>query len=544
LLINACDCRIVVSDRVLCHDLPEVELVLLDADMALRMDTSGIPFPSNPTEQPAYIIFTSGSTGVPKGVVGTHRATMNRLKWMYRAYPFSTWEVCCQKTALSFVDSIWEIFGPLLRGVPNVLLPEELVVDPELLVAALARERVTRIVLVPTLLHVLLEHAPDLGARVPHLKLWTVSGEYLSVDLAKRFRQAFPEARLLNLYGSSEVAGDATYYEVGELAGLNAIPIGKPMANTQVYVLDELMEPLPIGVPGMLYIGGDCLSPGYRCRPDLTRERFVSNPHAVELGPVFATGDRARWLPDGNLEYLGRLDTQTKIRGIRIELGEIEANLMAHPLVRQAAVLVTGATPESGRLTAYVVSRDGSALSSQELREFLRSRLPAYMIPSFFLEMAEMPLLPSGKVDRRALPLGTNGAEAATCGQIKPRDEIESRLMSVWRELLDVKEFGVRDNFFELGGNSLLAMRVLARVRREFEVEVAIRSLFDGPTIEELRREIERAKASGLAPQIPAILPRPRRGAISDTLGAELEKLSPEQIEALLQQIQRSGTTS
>ena len=217
---------------------------------------------------------------------------------------------------------------------------------------------------------------------------------------------------------------------------------------------------------------------------------------------------------------------------------------MAHSLVRQAAVLVTGATPESGRLTAYVVSRDGSALSSQELRDFLRSRLPAYMIPSFFLEMAEMPLLPSGKVDRRALPLGTNGAGAATRGQIKPRDEIERRLMSIWRELLDVKEFGAGDNFFELGGNSLLAMRVLARVRREFEVEVSIRSLFDGPTIEELRREIERAKASGLAPQIPAILPRPRRGAISDALGAELEKLSPQQIEALLQQIQRSGTTS
>jgi amino acid adenylation domain-containing protein len=544
LLITACDCQIVLTHGALRHDLPEVEFVLLDADMALWTERSGIPPSSSPTGQSAYIIFTSGSTGVPNGVVGTHRATMNRLEWMYRTYPFSTREVCCQKTALSFVDSVWEIFGPLLRGVPNVVLPEEVVIDPELLLRSLARERVTRIVLVPTLLHVLLEHAPDLGARVPQLKLWTVSGEYLPVDLAEKFCAAFPEARLLNLYGSSEVAGDVTHYQVGELAGLNAIPIGKPISNTQVYVFDEFMQPLPIGVPGMLYVGGDCLSPGYRQRPDLTRERFISNPLAVELGTVFATGDRARWLPDGNLEYLGRLDTQTKIRGFRIELGEIEANLMAHPLVRQAVVLVTGAMPEARQLTAYVMRQDGSALSSQELREFLRTRLPAYMVPAFFVEIAEMPLLPSGKVDRRALPPPLSEARAAAREQIEPRDDTERRLMSIWRELLEVKEFGVRDNFFELGGNSLLAMQVLARVRKVFEVEVSIRSFFDGPSIEELGHEIQKAKASGAVPRVAAIVPRARTGADRDTLSAELAKLSPEQIEILLRQIRPSEPTT
>jgi amino acid adenylation domain-containing protein len=544
LLITASDCRIIVTNRALKPELPEVEVVLLDADVPLWTDTPAMPPESCPIAAPAYIIFTSGSTGIPKGVVGTHRATMNRLEWMYRAYPFSSDDVCCQKTALSFVDSVWEIFGPLLRGVPNVILPEEVVIDPELLMGSLARERVTRIVLVPTLLHVLLEHAPDLGTRVPQLTLWTVSGEELSIDLAGRFRAAFLGARLLNLYGSSEVAGDATHYEVGEVVGLNTVPIGKPISNTQVYVLDEFMEPLPIGGPGMLYVAGDCVSRGYWRRLDLSRERFIANPIAEELGPAFATGDRARWLPDGNLEYLGRADTQTKIRGFRIELGEIEANLTAHPLVRQAVVLVSGTSPEARQLTAYVVGQDGAALSPQELREFLRVRLPSYMVPTFFVEITELPLLPSGKLDRRALPSPPSEARAPTRAQVEPRDDTERRLMSIWCELLEAREFGVTENFFELGGNSLLAMQVLARVRKVFEVEVSIRSFFDGPSIEELGHEIQKAKASGAVPRVAAIVPRARTGADRDTLSAELAKLSPEQIEILLRQIRPSEPTT
>jgi amino acid adenylation domain-containing protein len=512
LLITAAGSRIIVTHRALKPDLPKVDFVLLDADMPLWKDTPAIPPASSPATGPACIIFTSGSTGIPKGVVGTHRATLNRLEWMYRTYPFSSSEVCCQKTALSFVDSVWEIFGPLLHGIPNVILPEEVVIDPELLIGSLARERVTRIVLVPTLLRVLLEHAPDLGTRIPQLRLWTVSGEELSIDLTGRFLAAFPEARLLNLYGSSEVAGDVTHYEVGEVAGLNTIPIGKPISNTRVYVLDESMEPLPIGVPGMLYVGGDCLSPGYWRRRDLTRERFIANPFAEELGPVLATGDRARWLADGNLEYLGRVDSQTKLRGFRIELGEIEANLIEHPLVRQAVVLVNGSSPQARQLTAYVVGQDGAALSSQELREFLRTRLPGYMVPAFFVEIPEMPLLPSGKVDRRALPSPPTEARVVADEQIEPRDDTERQLMSIWRELLDGKEFGVRDNFFGVGGNSLLAMQVLARIRKAFEVEVSIRSFFDGPSIEELRHEIEKVKASGVKPRVSALVPRARAG--------------------------------
>jgi amino acid adenylation domain-containing protein len=539
LLITSCDCRIVLTHRALRHDLPETDVIVLDSDSTLWSDQSLLPPPFRLTGQPAYIIFTSGSTGLPKGVAGTQRATMNRLEWMYRAYPFSPQEVCCQKTALSFVDSIWEIFGPLLRGIPNIILPEEVVVDPELLLEQLARHRVTRIVLVPTLLRMLLDHMPELGARVPELKLWTVSGEYFPIDLAERFRAAFPEARLLNLYGSSEVAGDATCYEVGELARLSTIPIGKPISNTQIYILDEFLEPLPVGVPGTLYVGGDCVAQGYWGQPDLTRERFIPNPLDDMLGAVFATGDRARWLADGNIEYLGRLDTQIKIRGFRIEIGEIEANLLAHPLVRQAVVTLAGRSPEAAQLTAYVVCQHGTALSPEELRGFLRARLPLYMVPAFFVQLDEMPLLPSGKVDQRALPEPVVGNAIARPAHIEPRNHVERQLASIWRELLDIKQFGVTDNFFDLGGNSLLAMRVLARVRRAFQVEVSIRSLFDGPTIEALGRAVEEAKASGAAPRLPPIVPRPRSPAGIDVLSAELRKLSPDQIELLLQQVRQ-----
>jgi amino acid adenylation domain-containing protein len=526
--------------RDLVKTLPEsAETILLDPDSAVWTGRQDAPPSPGSSSELAYIIYTSGSTGDPKGVMGTHRATINRFEWMYRAYPFASGEVCCQKTALGFVDSIWEMFGPLLRGVPNLIVPDDHVVDPERLLELLAREGVTRIVLVPTLLRVLLEHAPDLGARVPRLTLWTTSGEYLPDDLARRFRTACPGAVLLNLYGSSEVAADVTWHEVRALRGNEPVPIGKPISNTQAYILDQHGEPVPIGVAGQIHVGGDCLSAGYWRRPDLTAERFLPNPFDKGSPVLFATGDQGRFLADGSIEYLGRRDGQVKIRGYRIELGEVEAHLAAHPGVRQAVLAApTGPDADSRQLVAYVVGQDGIMPAAEELRAFLRGRLPQYMVPAVFVDMRALPLLPSGKIDRRALPAPPAAGVASAPRHVAPRNETETGLATIWCELLHIPDVGVTQNFFDLGGHSLLAMQVLARIRKQFEVDVSIRSLFDAPTIEGLAREVEKARASGAAPRLRAI--RPRQEPRMDVLAAELGKLSPEQIELLLQQVRRN----
>jgi amino acid adenylation domain-containing protein len=539
-LVADCGCRHILTKRELVGTLPEtVTTVLLDPDSAVWAGRQDAPPAPAAGSELAYVIYTSGSTGDPKGVMGTHRATINRFEWMYRTYPFASGEVCCQKTALGFVDSIWEMFGPLLRGVPNLIIPDDHVVDPERLLALLAQERVTRIVLVPTLLRVLLDHAPDLGAQVPQLKLWTTSGEYLPDDLARRFRAACPGAVLLNLYGSSEVAADVTWHEVRELRGDEPVPIGKPIANAQVYILDQHLQPVPVGVAGQIHVGGDCLSAGYWRRPDLTAERFLPNPFGKGSPVLFATGDQGRFLADGSIEYLGRRDGQVKIRGYRIELGEVEAHLAAHPGVRQVALAaLAGPDPNSKQLVAYVVGQNGAMPAAEDLRAFLRGRLPQYMVPAVFVDMRELPLLPSGKIDRRALPVPPAAEASAAPWHVAPRNETEAGLAAIWCDLLHLPEAGVTHNFFDLGGHSLLAMQVLARIRRQFEVDVSIRSLFDAPTIEGLAREIEKAKASGAAPRLRAI--RPRQEPRMDTLAAELSKLSPEQIELLLQQVRKS----
>ena len=493
------------------------------------------------SEQIAYVIYTSGSTGAPKGVEGTHRASMNRFAWMWRAYPFASGEVCCLKTNLTFVDSIWEIFGPLLAGIPSVIIPQEAVLDPELLLQVLARERVTRIVLVPSQLRALLEHTPNLEQRVPALKLWSCSGEVLPGDLADRFRAAFPAARMLNIYGASEVAADATCHEVTE-RHITSVPIGRPISNTQIYLVDEGSHPVPIGIRGEIYVGGEGLARGYLNQPKLTSERFVRNWIAPEQSArLYRTGDLGRWRGDGAIEYLGRVDSQIKLRGIRIELGEIESVLASHPVVREAVVAVSGEA-EQQKLGAYLVVKDGITLpGAGELRRYMRTKLPEHMVPASYWQIEEVPRLPSGKVNRAALEKCGGTALVDTHDWIGPRTENEKQLAAIWQELLKVERVGVEQNFFELGGHSLLVLQMMARIRRTMEVELPVRSVFESPTIAGLAQEVERARALGLKVDSPLLRRRQTTAADPnrDELLAKLENLSPDELQSVLQRVLR-----
>jgi len=355
-----------------------------------RLPTSGT------AEDLAYIIYTSGSTGVPKGVAGSHRAAINRFEWMWKTYPFSADETCCQKTALGFVDSVWEIFGPLLSGNRAVIVPDELLLDLDEFVALLARYEIERIVLVPSLLRTMLHVVSDIATRLPKLKLWSTSGELLPSDLVRRFHEAMPAATLLNIYGSSEVTADVTCCRVDRSEDSTPVPIGRPIHNTQIFVLDKYKNLVPPLVQGEIHVGGDCLAQGYWKQPELTAQRLIPNLYRPDKSRfLFATGDSGRILADGTIEYLGRSDRQIKLRGFRIEPGEIEANLTAHPLVRDAAIGVHDEMSETQHLIAYIVRSGGSGSLTDELRSFLRSRVPEYMVPAVFVELDRLPLLPS-----------------------------------------------------------------------------------------------------------------------------------------------------
>jgi amino acid adenylation domain-containing protein len=478
----------------------------------------------------AYVIYTSGSTGLPKGVLASHRGIVNRFAWMWTRWPFTPTDVCCQKTALSFVDSIWEIFGPLLQGVPGVIIPDEVLQDPVALVEMLAAHRVTRIVLVPSLLRLLLDSVPEIGARIPALKFWATSGEALPPELARRTMMALQGAMLVNLYGSSEVAADSTVYVVTERSSFDRVPVGRPIANTQVYVLDAEMNLVPIGVPGEIFLGGDGVSRGYLNNPELTAKKFV--PDRFRLDPearLYATGDRGRFLADGNLEYLGRIDDQVKVRGIRIELGEIEGVLSRHPSVQAAAAVVIG---DGGgeRLVAYIEPRDGAA-SSSELRRFMREALPDYMVPSSIVLLSALPMTPSGKVNRRALPKPDPEAERER-EYVAPRNPTEQALADIMAEVLELDRVGVHDDFFELGGHSLLGIRIVARVRKAFRVELPLRRLFEEPTVAGLAPEI------ASAPAAKPVTPSPRGVTPRDQLLAQLAGLSDAEVEALVRSLQ------
>ena len=455
-------------------------------------------------QQLAYVIYTSGTTGQPKGVAVEHRQLLNRFYWMWEEYPFAPDEVGCQKTAANFVDSIWELFGPLLKGIPTVIIRDEVFRDANRLVKELARHRVTRLWVVPSLLRALLDLCPDLQERLPHLRFWVSSGEILTPELFQHFRARMPSAVLYNLYGTSEV-WDVTWFDpTRETVADGQTPIGRPIFNVQVYVLDEQMQPVPIGVPGELCVGGHGLARGYHNLPQLTAEKFIPNPFGNQAtARLYKTGDLVRYRPDGNIEFLGRLDRQVKIRGFRIEPREVESVLLRHPSVRQAFVVAREDNPGGPFLVAYVVPDRGQEFTPGALRSFLLEQLPEYTAPSVIVMIDRLPLTPSGKLDWRRLPEARPEARQVYAAARTGTERVTAEILA---ELLGVDRVGVHDNFFELGGHSLLAIQLLSRMREAFQLELPLRIVFERPTVAGLAELVEEGLARGEKDETPAVV--------------------------------------
>jgi amino acid adenylation domain-containing protein len=452
----------------------------------------------------AYLIYTSGSTGRPKGVINSHRGVVNRLDWMQSALRIGAGDVVLQKTPASFDVSVWEFFWPLLTGARLALARPGGHRDPGYLRDAIESCGVTVVHFVPSMLTSFLTDARAAGdeakamARCATLRHIVCSGEELPAALARDCLQALPWASLHNLYGPTEAAIDVTAWQVtaDELAGRPRVPIGRPISNTRMHVLDDRMREVPIGAVGQLYIGGVQVARGYHRRPALTAERFVPDPAGPPGSRLYATGDLGRWHPDGTIEYLGRIDGQVKLRGIRIELGEIEVALRGQPGIRDAAAAVKESSPGDKRLVGYLVG--GGQPDASALRQALKRHLPDYMVPAAFVSLDSLPLSPSGKLDRAALPApGPAGAPEAP--RTAPRTEVERAIADIWRDVLAVPNVGVDDDFFELGGHSLLATQVVARLRKVTAgtgMQVSVMDLFARPTIAELAALIEDESAA------------------------------------------------
>ncbi|MEO3811588.1 amino acid adenylation domain-containing protein [Sphaerisporangium sp. B11E5] len=482
---------VLLTQRRIRPSLPDTAAVVLDLDDPDVWSGSGPLPPLSPVDpgDVAYVIYTSGSTGRPKGVPNSHGGIANRLDWMQERYGLGAGDVVAQKTPVSFDVSVWELFWPLRQGATLVLATPGGHKDAAYLRRFLVTEKVTTVHFVPSMLAAFL--AEDGAADCRALRRVICSGEELPADLARRCVETLPRAGLHNLYGPTEAAVDVSSWHCrpATLAKAARVPIGTPVANTALYVLDAAMAPVPVGVPGELFIGGTQVALGYLNRPELTCERFVANPFGRPGSRLYRTGDLARRRPDGALEFLGRMDGQVKLRGLRIELGEIEAALRALPAVRDAAVIVREDRPGDPRLVAYITPVDSGALDQvldhAAVRAELKKTLPDYMVPAGWVTLATLPLGPSGKLDRRALPAPVAGRDAAV-EFIAPDTPTERALAAIWSELLGVEAVGVDDDFFDLGGHSLLATQVVARLRRQTGAEVSVMDVFKQPTVREL----------------------------------------------------------
>ncbi|MBB3120917.1 non-ribosomal peptide synthetase [Pseudoduganella violacea] len=434
-------------------------------------------------ENLAYVIYTSGSTGRPKGAANRHRSLYNRLAWMQQAYRLTPADTVLQKTPFSFDVSVWEFFWPLMIGARLVIAAPGEHREPARLRELICRHQVTTLHFVPSMLQAFLAHEGVTDCR--SLTRIVCSGEALPAEAQHGVFKLLPQAALYNLYGPTEAAIDVTHWTCRADGG-SQVPIGQPISQTKTYVLDGELNLVPAGVAGELYLGGIGLARGYLERSALTAERFAADPFDPLGGRLYRTGDLVRWNGEGQLEYLGRLDHQVKIRGLRIELGEIEAQLLAQPELREAVVVAREGAAGT-RLVAYVSSQAGASCEASQIRERLAKLLPDYMVPSAIVVLETLPLNANGKIDRKALP----EPEQQQASQYEaPQDGAEAALAALWAELLGMDSIGRNDNFFQLGGHSLLAVQLTARIQRDMQFELSVKDVFRHPVLAEMARHI------------------------------------------------------
>jgi arthrofactin-type cyclic lipopeptide synthetase C len=445
--------------------------------------------PQKPTSSNlAYVIYTSGSTGKPKGAMNEHRAVVNRLIWMQSAYQLSADDRVLQKTPFSFDVSVWEFFWPLICGARIVVARPQGHQDPDYLRQLIERVGVTVLHFVPSMLQVFLNQREALDCH--NLRQILCSGEELSESLQRQCLARLPTAKLSNLYGPTEAAIDVTAWDC-RITDSGRVPIGRPIANVRMYVLDPQRRPVPVGAVGELYIGGIGVGRGYLNRPDLTAERFIADPYSQKAtARLYKTGDLGRWLPNGAIEYLGRNDFQVKVRGFRIELGEIEARLMEHPAIKEATVIAREDVSGEKRLVAYLVTAESSEPppTAATLRSHLAAALPEHMLPSAFLLLESLPLSPNGKLDRHALPAPREGDHLRR-PYADPQGQVERRLARIWADVLHVRRVGRWDHFYELGGDSLLAVQVAERLGKA-NLRCEVRSALEHPVLADLASAI------------------------------------------------------
>jgi len=505
--------QVLLTQKTLRDSMPEprIAVVCVDSDWeTIARHGENTPQANATAENLAYVIYTSGSTGQPKGVMVEHGGLTNAINWIVETLELSPSDRCILKTPITFDAAGRELFATLLAGGTLIVAEPGGHRDSRYLADTIRGEQISILHCVPSLLRLLVEE-PAFDESLA-LRAVMSGGEALTSQVVKRFQSRIG-AKLYNVYGPTETIIDSTFWPCEECTPHCAVPIGRPIPNAQVYILDDLLRLLPVGVAGNLYIGGMGLARGYIGRPDLTAEKFVPDPFSGEPGArLYKTGDLARCRPDGNIEFLGRSDHQVKIRGFRIELGEIEGTLGQHPAVLQAIVQAREAGSGEKRLVAYVVAERESRPTASELRGFLKDKLPEHMVPAVFVLLDAFPLTTNGKVNRQALPTPDDRRPELDQVFVACRTPTEELLAAIWSQVLGVERVGIYDNFFQLGGHSLLATQVVSRIREAFKLEMPLRRLFEAPTVAGLAESVDAGRGAGLLAS--PIAPVPRDGEL------------------------------